>query len=176
MYKQAEGLEIKGIDPIEFYRFASKHFKNVSLSQDVFSLIYRLADGETKLIQQICNKLYTQVQLDSIHEIDEDKVRNVINSVLDAEDGIYRMIDGNLKPNQRKALRHLVRFNGEKLLSYEHLKATNISKSSLNTALTSLYDGIKGHGYMIDKDYDTYFIPDRCFELWIYRAVFNCLP
>lgn len=175
LYKQAEGLEVKGINDQEFYEFAKSKFP-CDLEPEVFNVIYQMADSETKLIQQICNKIYTRVKTGDAESIDENLVRSVVNAILDAEDGIYRMLDGNLKPNQRKALRHLVRFGGTSLMSHDNLKQTNISKSSLNTALKSLYDGIKGNGYLIDKDYDSYFIPDRTFEIWLYRITLNRLP
>lgn len=176
LYKQAEGLEVKEINESELYEFASNHLTKSALSKDAFGLIYKISDGETKLIQQICNKLYTRRQLGDVGVIDVDTIHDVLNAILDGEDGVYRMIDGNLKPNQRKALRHLVRFSGVALLTHDKLKQTNISNSSLSRALGSLYDGVKGYGYIIDKEYDKYFIQDRTFEIWIYRIVFNRLP
>lgn len=175
LYRQAEGIEIKGIEEAEFYQFAKSKL-SVPLTKECFANIYRLADGESKLIQQICNKLYYGIETVKFNTIDIETIKLVVNDILDQEDGIYRMIDGNLSPNQRKTLRHIVKFNGENLAKNERLRTTNIAKSSLMSALKSLYDGVKGQGYLIDKDYDVYFIPDRAFELWIYRNVFNRLP
>jgi hypothetical protein len=175
LYRQAEGIEIKGIEEAEFYEFAKANLP-LPLSQDCFAAIYQLADGESKLIQQICNKLFYGAETLQLKAIDIESVRTVVNEILDQEDGIYRMIDGNLSPNQRKTLRHIVRFQGEELAKNDRLRSTNIAKSSLMSALKSLYDGVKGQGYIIDKDYDTYFIPDRAFELWLYRNVFSKLP
>jgi len=175
LYRQAEGLEITSITEEDFYQHASSHL-SVDFSRVTFSYLYRITSGESKLLQQVCNKLYYRVQTEHICQIDSGLIEREINTILDQEGGNFRMIDGNLTPNQRKTLRHIVKYKGENLTKKEHLAATNIAKSSLMSAIKSLYNGVKGQGYVIDKDYDTYFIPDRTFELWVYRNVFNHLP
>lgn len=162
LYKMASGLEIKGINPEDFYQHVQKKM-NAKLSKESFRQIYTLADGESKLTQQLCHHLY-QMNKDTITEED---INTSLNKILDEDNGIYRMILSRLTNNQRLALRQVVKHSGRELFTADNLKNAELTKQSLYSSLTSL-----NNSEVVDREDDVYFIPDRGFELWLTRNLY----
>ena len=159
LYKMAAGLELTGIEAGAFHAFANKRM-NADLPRDVFDYLYQQADGESKLIQQICYHLHMQDK----KTLSNEDVDAAVNRILDEDDGIYRMLVGGLTANQRLALRLVSRNEGKELFAAPTLLQAGITKQSLYTSLTSLRKN-----EIVDRENEQYFIPDRGLELWLRR-------
>lgn len=157
LYEQATPMELKPLNSNDFFAYASKHLK---ISQETINKIFEIADGETKLIQHICHILHRDHKR---KEITLELIQEAIAEIISSKESMFRLVFNNFSLNQKKAIKILGKY-GKKVMSNEVLVEYDVKKYSLNSAFQQLF----AQEY-IDKEDDTYFIPDRSFELWCSR-------
>lgn len=157
LYEQATPMEIKSLDNISFFNYATRYLK---ITQDVVDEIFTIADGETKLIQHICHILHRDYKR---REIGIEYVYQALQEILSSKDSMFRLLFDNFSLNQKKAIKILGKYS-KKTLSNKVLVEFDIKKESLNSAFKQLFDQ-----EYIDREDGVYFLPDRSFELWCAR-------
>ncbi|MCC2525543.1 AAA family ATPase [Vibrio coralliilyticus] len=176
LYKIAVGLEIKAIDEADFFKFVADKM-NAEITPEIFHLIYHdIAQGESKLIQQVCHQLYMNVMFNpEIKTIEHSHVSEAINEILDADEALYSMLEKKHSPSHRLALQHIARCGGINLFTEANLKASEMSKPTLQSALKQLIKSTEKQIQIVDIEDNRYFIPDRSFELYLRRKVLGQL-
>ncbi|WP_428738197.1 AAA family ATPase [Sulfurimonas sp.] len=156
LYELANHFELQPLNVEDIFNYVKEY---IAISKEVVAYIYELANGETKLIQNILHLLYIY----KIKEIDNDAVDQVVEEIINSKDASFRLIYDTLNNNQKTALKIVGKYkNG--FFNAEVLKEFNIKKQTLQSSIKTLFSN-----EMIDKDGDNYFIPDRTLELWVER-------
>ncbi len=131
--------------------------KFLKVDKKIIQYIYDLCDGETKLMQHIFFLINVKFK-DSI--INEDMVDEVLDEILSYKTSMYRSLMDTFTINQKKALKLVLKYK-KGLFSKEVLDTQNLSKNLMQSSINSLIDR-----EILDKKDDSFFIPDRAFELW----------
>lgn len=155
LYAMASGMELEGIDIPSFYAFANRGLKG-RLPREEFERIYRIADGESKLIQHVCYHLYG-----ARTAIRREQVDKALEKILKESDGEHRMLFDRLTLPQKTVLKGIALSNGENLFAKETLARLNVTKASMAAAVKILMEQ-----EVIDREEGRYFINGRKFELW----------
>ena len=158
-YAQAVPMELKPIPQKDFYEFIKDKFASKTISFETFELLYKKTNAESWLIQNISYHLWQKES-----QITKELVENTIQEVVRMSDAIFRTLYDSFSITQKTALKTTVKNSGTNLLSKDVLNKTNISKSSLSSALKTLLEK-----EIIDKKEDIYYINDRLFEMWLDR-------
>lgn len=158
MYELATPIELQAIDKEDIFIYVSQFLK---VDKDIIDYIYGLCDGETKLMQHIFFLLYTKFK-ETV--IDKDIVDQVLTEILKYKTAMYRALLDTFTVNQKKALKLLLKYKSG-LFKIDVLSEQNLSKNVMQSAINSLIDR-----EILDKNDDTFFIPDRAFELWGQRV------
>ncbi len=159
LYEMANHLELPRIQEEIFYNFVNSKL-NDRLSYNLFEYIYKICDGESKLIQEFGYHLYFK----SEPIITEKTINEVYNFILDEKSGHFRIIFDRLTIAQKIALKTISINKGKALYTKQNIFNLQTTKASLNSAIKILYKE-----ELIDKEDGTYFINNRSFELWCQR-------
>lgn len=154
MFELATPLELTALDVDEIYKYVSRFLK---VDENIIKYVYDLCDGETKLMQHIYYLLYSKFKEEIIKE---EHIDEVLEEILQYKTSSYRALLDTFTVNQKKTLKLLLKYeNG--LFSRDVLNEQSLSKNVMQSAITSLINR-----EILDKRDDSYFIPDRAFELW----------
>ena len=154
LFEMATSFNIEALDIDDIYNYSSKYLK---IERNEINYIYEISDKETKLIQHILHILYYEFKNKTI---DKQKIDLVLEEIINAKSSGYRIIYDTFSQNQKKAFKLLSKY-GKNLHTKEILEEQHITKAAMQSALKQLFDK-----EFIDKTDDTWFIPDRAFELW----------
>lgn len=152
LFEMATPLSLKSIDIDEIYKYAKKH---LDITKELVEYIFKIADGETKLIQMIFHRAYLEKK-----KLDEELINNILDGILVSKNDHYKALFEMFSTNQKKAFKLLSKYKKE-MFSHQVLRDENIARASMQSSLKQLYDK-----EFIDKEDDIWFIPDRAFELW----------
>ena len=155
LYSMATPISLNPLKTEDIYIYTKKH---IDISKKVVEYIYEISAGETKLIQMILHRIY--IDRDNHEQIDKKLIDDVVNGIIVSKDEFYKTLFEIFSTNQKKAFKLLTNFKKE-LFSEKVLRAGKISRSSMQSSLKQLF----AKEY-IDKESESYFIPDRTFELW----------
>ena len=157
LYEMATPMLLGSLKNEEIRIYVKKY---IDISDELIDEIINVCDKETKLMQHIFHILYEGFHKRSISRED---VLSAIDEVINAKDANYRVIYGELSLNQKKALK-VISQGSSNIYSKNILDEYNIKKESLFSALSQLFKK-----EYVDKDEDSWFIPDRAFEIWCSR-------
>lgn len=154
LYEMATHMELGGLDSKSVLAYASKY---LSINEGVVDYLITLCDRETKLMQHILHILYSNQKDVTIAPM---MIDNALEEILGDKSSSYTLLYDTFSLTQKKAFK-IITSDIETIFSFDTLKAYNIQKASLASALKQLY--IKE---IIDKEEDKWFVPDRTLELW----------
>lgn len=155
LYGIATPIQLGAIEVESIHAYAQKH---LTIGRDEVQYIHEIAKGETKFIQMVLSELYNSVPNE---EIDIDRINAAVTTLLETKKEYYLALYDTLENiNQKKAFKAVCKYKTS-LYANEVLKGLSISKSSMQSALKQLYEK-----EFIDKEEETYFVPERAFELW----------
>lgn len=164
-FNSSQIMTIKEIDVCRYCAFANGFFKKQGrqMSQDVFSYLYDMVDGQTWYVQKILNRLYrAQDEVLSSETIDA-----VVNMILAEQEINYQNSYNLLTENQAQLLTAIARqgrVSSPTSIDFA-MRYRLPAPSSIKTALTSLQE--KEFVYHApDGDYLVY---DRFFAMWLKR-------
>lgn len=160
-YQSTQIMLIGEIDKEKYFDFASSFFstKNISLSADVFSVIYDKFDGHTWYIQNVLNRLYSYSM-----PIDETLVRQAVKEIVEESTYAYENLMTAYSLGSVKLLRAIAsegivaEINSGEFIQKYNLKAA----SSVNTALKRLIAN-----ELVYKTSQGYIIYDRFMNEWL---------
>ncbi len=162
LFGMATTISLKSIALEDIYNYSKKYLK---IKKETIEYIYKLADEETKLIQMILHKAFLENKKSK--EITKGMIDRYIEEILISKSDHYKALFEIFSTNQKKAFKLLSKYKKE-IFSNDILNKEKISKASMQSSLKQLYDK-----EFIDKENDTWFIPDRTFELWGERVLNN---
>jgi hypothetical protein len=153
LYEMAQHFELPPLEVADIYNYASKHLK---ISKETTQYVYEQSDGETKMIQHVLHLLY----INDFPQITDQSVDECIKEIIDAKDASYRLLYDSLSNTQKTALKIVAKYK-KGFFKEDIFKEYRIKKQTLQSAVNALFTK-----ELIDKDKDSYFTPDRTFELW----------
>jgi len=159
-YTLATNYELKPIDISIFYKYVSKRLlkKDIKLSLELFTYIYTLCDGETRMIQKIFYEVFEYYENIILNDSD---IENILDKLNLQNDSVYRLLCDNLTQNQITTLKIISNCKGE-ILSRDVSNQYNISQASIQSAIKSL---LKKE--LIYKQNGTYIVYDKEFDFWL---------
>jgi len=160
LYEMATPMNLENIDVKDSYEYVQKHLK---INEDNLAYVFELANGETKLTQHILSNLYTDYKMRK--EIDREMIDKALREVLIEKSETYKIIYNEFSINQKKAFKLLTKYE-KKLSSAKILQEQEISRASMQSALSQLFDKEFIDKEPTDNNEDVWFVPDRAFELW----------
>ncbi|MEA3552792.1 MAG: ATP-binding protein [Campylobacterota bacterium] len=165
LYEMANHMELKNIDEEVFFKFVNDKLNN-KISAELFNYIYNIANGESKLIQNICYHLYELEKESCI----TDDIDEIINFILDEMDGSFRILFDRLTITKKAILKLISSCNGIDIYKKEKLVKFNLEKNQITSNIKNLYEKDELIEYQDNKQI---IIQNRTFELWIKRLVNN---
>ncbi len=154
LYEMATHMELGGLDSESVLTYASQF---LSLNEEVVEYLITLCDHETKLMQHILHILYSTYKGSVITPA---MIEHALDEIIGDKSSSYTLLYDTFSLTQKKAFK-IITSDIEAIFSLDTLKAYNIQKASLNSALKQLYSK-----EIIDKEEDKWFVPDRTLELW----------
>jgi len=164
LYEMANHMELKSIQEDIFFKFVDKKFKS-RLSNDIFNYLYQVANGESKLIQNICYHLYEKDK----KYYNQNDIDKVINFILDEMDGSFRMLFDRLTITKKAILKIIAVSDGIDIYKKELIAKYNLEKNQITSNIKNLYEKDELIEYQNSKQI---MIQNRTFELWIKRDVY----
>lgn len=164
-FNSSQIMAIKEIDADKYRAFANSFFakQRREISQEVFSYLYNMVDGQTWYVQKILNRIYRL----SKAELNRDTVNKVVCEILAEQEINYQNNYNLLTENQAQLLTAIARqgvvsapTSLDFILRY-HLPAP----SSVKLALKSLQD----KEYVYQTTEGSYLVYDRFFGMWLKR-------
>ena len=154
LFEMATPLLLQPLEVEDIYEYAKQH---IQISIDNTKYIYELADKETKLIQHILHILYYTCQG---RQINKDDIDSALKEILLLKSSSYKVIYDTFSQYQKRAFKALVK-NSNGIYTKNVLNELRVSKATMSSSLKQLYKR-----EIIDKEDNTWFVPDRAFELW----------
>jgi AAA+ ATPase superfamily predicted ATPase len=156
LYEMATHFELPALSLDEIEAYVTQHL-NIDRTQ--IEEIFARADGETKLMQNIFHLLYLQKD----QSVTPELIDTAINEIISSKDASYRMLYDTLSQNQKTALK-VIGKHKKAIYSAPVLQAYHIKKQTLQSAIDALQKK-----ELIDRDGDSFLLPDRTLELWVER-------
>lgn len=160
LYDMVSFMELKPIPMDEFYSFVNKKFDG-KLSYDIFKEIYLRTEGESKLIQEFCYHLHYLDSDKGGEEINREDLDYVCTLMLESKNSYFKMVLDRMSLPLKIALKAIIISGGTEFYKKDILLKLQTTKSSLSTAIRHLYKD-----EIIDKESNSYYITNKCFEIW----------
>lgn len=154
LYEMVTHMELGGLDSVSVLAYTSKY---LTINDATVDYLIALCDHETKLMQHILHILYNNQKKASITPV---MIDTALEEILGDKSSSYTLLYDTFSIMQKKAFK-VITSGLENIYSLDTLKAYNIQKASLASALKQLY-----MKEIIDKEDDRWFVPDRTLELW----------
>lgn len=132
-YGMTTPLILKGIEEPAFFDFCRNKL-NAKLDRAVFSYLLEVTRAQTRLVLQVCSRLYA----DSLTIITPLDIDRVLLDIIDDYDDEYRHFYMNLPARQRNAIMAIGLSNGSNIYSQSILTELRINKQTLLKALDAL--------------------------------------
>jgi len=164
-FNSSQIMAIKEIDADKYRAFANSFFakQRREISQEVFSYLYHMVDGQTWYVQKILNRLYRL----SKAELNRDTVNKVVCEILAEQEINYQNNYNLLTENQAQLLTAIARqgvVSAPTSLDFIH-RYHLPAPSSVKLALKSLQD----KEYVYQTPEGSYLVYDRFFGMWLKR-------
>ena len=123
-------------------------------------MILEVSKGFPYYTQQIASELFNMTE----KTVSDDMVTDAITSILEKEEDLFLNEWHHLSQQQKKALKFLIHFGGEKIYQKEKIIEFNFTSSSLKKAV----EGLVAKD-VIDTKKNCYDLQDPLFELFLSR-------
>jgi len=153
-------LTIKGIDIKELQYFCEGKLKT-NFQGDSFNTLYDMFRGQTRLILQMCYRLYAE----SIKPIKQTDIVDTLNSLLYDYEDEFKERFIRLAKRQKQATKAIILSNSNKIYGKIILDTVGVSKQGLSQALNSLEE----QDEITKIEEGSYQINDVLFEHWLKR-------
>lgn len=157
LFELATPMHLQPLSIDSIYEYSKKY---LNISHELIAYIHEKSDGETKMIQNILHLLYLQKK----KSISKSQIDSSVDEIINSKDGSYRMLFDTLNNNQKTALKIIGTYK-KGFFASSILQKYNIKKQTLQSSMDALFTK-----ELIDKEDDSYFIPDRSFELWVEKT------
>ena len=164
-FNSSQIMTIKEIDVEKYGTFANNFFKKQGreMSQDVFTYLYNMVDGQTWYVQKILNRLYRTPK----EELTKKTVNNAVGIILGEQEINYQNNYNLLTENQALLLTAIARegvVNAPTSLDFI-MRYRLPAPSSVKLALKSLQD----KEFVFQTVKGEYIVYDRFFGMWLKR-------
>ncbi len=164
-YNSTQMFPLGVIDEAAYRRFAAQHMRRggITLSEEVFSRIYREFDGITWYVQAVLNRLYGYK---SATNADVDKA---INKIIAENTYNYDNILEALPPGSVNLMRAIAKEGGVRevqsgaFIARHGLKASSSAKQALSR--------LRDMGMVMKRDDGMYMVDDRFLGIWLAREL-----
>lgn len=166
-FNSSQIMTIKEIDQSRYLSFANGFFakQKREMSEEAFSLLYNMVDGQTWYIQKILNRLYRTPD----GSLDNNDVLHAVNSII-GEQEINYQANYNLLTENQAALITAIACQGvvaaPTALDFV-VRYRLPAPSSIKMALQSLQD----KEFLFHDPSKGYMVYDRFFGMWLKRCV-----
>jgi hypothetical protein len=126
-------IAVKGIERKAIQAYCETRLRAPFVT-DAFEYLYDRVRGQTRLILQVCFRLYS----DDLDGYGVDDVDRVTAGLIEDYDDEYRSLMMNLPGRQRKAIKAIALSGGEHVFSQDILEEVNMTRQALNAALERL--------------------------------------
>lgn len=161
LYEMATHHELQ---PLVFDAIKDYVTQYLTIDDNALHHICTLADNETKLMQNVFHLLYVQHRK---MPITINLVDDVLTEIINEKQATFRLIYDGFSNSQKMAIKIVAKYE-QGFYTAEALQQEGISKSALQAAIKQLFAR-----EIIDRNQDSYFIPDRTLELWVKRLAAN---
>jgi hypothetical protein len=164
-FNSSQIMTIKEIDVEKYGTFANNFFKKQGreMSQDVFTYLYNMVDGQTWYVQKILNRLYRTPK----EELTKKTVNNAVGIILGEQEINYQNNYNLMTENQALLLTAIARegvVNAPTSLDFI-MRYRLPAPSSVKLALKSLQD----KEFVFQTVKGEYIVYDRFFGMWLKR-------
>jgi AAA+ ATPase superfamily predicted ATPase len=164
-FNSSQIMTIKEIDVEKYGTFANNFFKKQGreMSQDVFTYLYNMVDGQTWYVQKILNRLYRTPK----EELTKKTVNNAVGIILGEQEINYQNNYNLMTENQALLLTAIARegvVNAPTSLDFI-MRYRLPAPSSVKLALKSLQD----KEFVFQTEKGEYIVYDRFFGMWLKR-------
>lgn len=150
-------IAVKGIE-LPVIRAYCEQRLDGRFENGAFEHLYERVRGQTRLMLQVCFRLYS----DNLAVYTAEDVNRVLTGLIEDYDDEYRSLMMGLAGRQRKAIRAIALSGGEAVFSQPILDEINLGAQGLNAALEKLLE----HDVVDKVDEGKYVICDVMFHLW----------
>lgn len=159
-YKSVKHFKIKEIQQDIWIQFITSNFTKTNKNIDIkyIKSIIDITKGFPYYTQQFAYELWTKTST----FVDDKIFKDTLQTIMDREEDLFNIEWDNLTLNQQKALKILIKKNGQNLYDEEYLVEYKLKVGSLQTALKGLLQKD-----IIDKIKNIYYLQDPLFEYWL---------
>ena len=159
-YKSVKHFPVAAIPSNEWAIFIKNGFnqEGIDIDDESIEKILAISKGFPYYTQQIAYELFNTCNT----EVDEKHIKETVNSILNREEDLFLQEWGNLSQYQKKALKLIIKVQGEKLYSSDAMEQFDLNSSNLKKAIDGLI-----HKDVIDKYSSNYYLQDPMFEYYI---------
>ena len=162
LYRQGVHYPLNPIAEKDFYKWVVAKFKRkeITIDKEAFSYIYKLANTEAKIVQQICFELFSKTQ--QLHNIAVEDVCNIVENIYKNNTEIASKFN-NLKLNEQKMLKVIALETEDGITVSPLLNEYDINHGSVSNILKRMIEK-----YIVIKHSSSdYEIVDTELKLWI---------
>lgn len=156
LYEMATHFELLPLKFDAIFDYVTQYLK---IDEATLRTICEITRYETKMMQNVFHLLYIQKEA----SVTKERIDVVVQEIINSKDSSYKIIFDTLNNNQKIALKVFAKYKSG-FFAQSVLSEFNIKKQTLQSAFDALFKR-----ELIDKDGETYFIPDRTLELWVER-------
>jgi len=159
-YKSVKHLPIEKIDAKEWYKYISNGFENFNKKIDTQQIdkILAVSQGFPYYTQQISNELFNITDT----KVDDSSVEYAIKSIIEKEEDLFLNEWHNLSQNQKKALKLLIKVEGNNIYTKDVMLDFNFTSSALKKAVEGLLSKD-----IVDIKKSTYYLQDPLMHIYI---------
>lgn len=152
-YKSVKHLPIEKIEAKEWYKYINDGFKNFDkkIDEEHIDKILDVSKAFPYYTQQISNELFNITD----DKVDDSLVEYAINSILNKEEDLFLNEWHTLSQNQKKALKLLIKTNGNNIYTKDVMVNFNFTSSGLKKAVEGLLNKD-----IIDTKQGVYYLQD----------------
>jgi hypothetical protein len=161
-FKLGTEFQLPPISKNEFYVWVKQRFqkKKIHLDKAAFELLYHLADGETRFIQQVCHETFKRNTAETL--IGKKEMFNIIENVISKKTYNAQLLNGYTSA-QQNTLKIIALTDGVNVYANQQLQEYSISKATAQSAVRSLIkDGI-----IFQERNQQFVFEDVEFKLWL---------
>lgn len=162
-YQSSQMLLLSEINMTEYHKFANSLMaaKNLHISEETFSYLYNMVDGQTWYVQHILNRLYEYGG-----EFDNTIIDNIVTELVNEQEVAFYNYYSSLTYNQALLLSAIAREKAvDAILSHDFIVKHNLpASSSVSLALKALLN----REYIYNHN-GRYIVYDRFFAIWLRR-------
>jgi hypothetical protein len=159
-YKSAKHLKIKEIQQDVWNQFIASNFTktNKNIDKKYIASVIGITKGFPYYTQQFAYELWAKTSMN----VDDSIFQDTLKTIIEREEDLFSVEWDNLTLNQQKALKIIIKKDGQNLYDEEYLVEYKLKVGSFQTALKGLIQKD-----IIDKVKNIYYLQDPLLEYWL---------